>query len=380
MQTSERSVRSALAITASGAVLVLFALSSLDVAARPAAGEGSMPEPATASAPQAPARAQSPENLPRVFLYATGGTISNKQGGRLTVEELIESLPNLNRIARGEGEQFANVASGAMTVAMWLDLSKRINARLKNDADLAGVVVTSGTDTLEELAFFLHLTVRDPRPVVIVGSMRNPSTTGYEGVANLEDGFRVAADPASRGMGALVVLNDEINSAREATKTDARLLNTFSSRGYGVLGTVLDQVEYFRKPIHRSGAGSEFDVSAMSALPRVDVIITYQEAPGDLIEAAVDHGAKGIVIAGAGAGATSGTQSDGIRYALEKGVFVVTTTRTGGGSVGGGRGRGGTTPRVSGGDLQPIKARILLMLALATTGDVGEVQRIFSEY
>jgi L-asparaginase len=118
----------------------------------------------------------------------------------------------------------------------------------------------------------------------------------------------------------------------------------------------------------------------MSALPRVDVIITYQEAPGDLIQAAVDHGAKGIVIAGAGAGATSGTQSDGIRYALEKGVFVVTTTRTGGGSVGGGRGRGGTTPRVSGGDLQPIKARILLMLALATTGDVGEVQRIFSEY
>jgi len=321
------------------------------------------------------------DTLPRVYLFATGGTISNRDGGRLTVDELIKSVPNLSQRVRAEGEQFSNVSSGEITLAQWLDLSRRINDRFKKDADLAGVVVTSGTDTLEELAYFLHLTVRDERPVVVVGSMRNPSTTGYEGVANLEDAFRVAAEPASRGMGAVVVLNDQINAAREVTKTDARLLNTFSSHDYGVLGTVLDRVAYFRKPLKRGGAQSEFDVTKIQALPRVDVILTYQGAPGDLIKAAVDNGAKGIITAGAGAGALSGSQSEGTAYALEKGVYVVSTTRTGGGTVGTGGGRGNANNRrISGDDLQPVKARILLMLAIATTEDVGEIRRIFREY
>jgi L-asparaginase len=326
--------------------------------------------PAQAPAAQGAAR-------PRVHLFATGGTISNRTGGRLTVEELIQSLPNLDRRVQATGEQFANVASGSVTMAMWLDLSRRINARFQQDPGLAGAVVTSGTDTLEELAYFLHLTVRDARPCVVVGSMRNPSTLGYEGAANLEDAFVVAADPASRGKGVLVVLNDEINSAREVTKTDARLLNTFSSRAYGVLGTVFDRVQYFRTPVRRHTADSEFDVAAITELPRVDVILTYQAAPGDLIKAAVDNGAKGVVIAGAGAGATSGTQGEGISYAMGKGAFVVMTTRTGGGSIGGG---GGSSRRIGGDDLQPVKARILLMLALATTSDPAAVQRMFREY
>jgi L-asparaginase len=315
----------------------------------------------------------------------TGGTISNRAGGRMTVDELIKAVPNLDRFVRAEGEQFANVSSGEITLDQWLDLSRRINDRYKKDAELAGVVVTSGTDTLEELAYFLHLTVRDSRPVVVVGSMRNPSTLGYEGAANLEDAFRVAADPASRDKGALVVLNDEINSAREATKTDARLLNTFTSRDYGVLGTIVDRVAYFRKPVKRHTANSEFDVSKITSLPRVDVILTYQGAPGDLIQAAVDAGAKGVVVAGAGAGAMSGSQGQGAAYAVSKGAYVVTTTRTGGGSVGaGGPGRGGAPAapggRVAGDDLQPVKARILLMLAIATTTDANEVRRMFREY
>ena len=319
-----------------------------------------------------------PAKLPRVYLFATGGTISNRTGGRLTVEELIKSVPNLDSKVIAEGEQFANVSSGQITMDQWLSLAKKINERFKKDADLAGVVVTSGTDTLEELAYFLHLTVRDARPVVIVGSMRNPSTTGYEGVANLEDGFVVAGDPASKGMGALVVLNDEINSAREATKTDSQLLSTFTSRDYGVLGTVLSRPVFVRKPVRRHTAQSEFDVDRIQSLPRVDVILTYQGAPGDLIKAAVDNGAKGVVIAGAGVGATSGTQGEGITYATEKGAFVVTTTRTGQGSGGTG-GRSGSR-RIGGDDLQPVKARILLMLALATTSDAAEVQRMFREY
>jgi L-asparaginase len=319
-------------------------------------------------------------SLPKVLLVATGGTISNRSGGRLTVEELLKSVPGLEQRVRAEGEQFLNVASGAVTMAQWLDLARRLNERFKTDTELAGIVVTSGTDTLEELAYFLHLTVRDERPVVVVGSMRNPSQVGYEGVANLDDAFRVAAEPTARGLGTLVVLNDEINSAREVTKTDARRLDTFSSRDYGALGSVVDRVMIFRKPVRRHTAQSEFDVTKIQELPRVDVILTYQGAPGDLIKAAVDAGAKGLVIAGAGAGATSGTQGEGLTYANDKGVFVVSTTRTGGGSVGAGGGRGGTSRRVNGDDLQPVKARILLMLALATTTDVAEVQRIFREY
>lgn len=338
---------------------------------------------AQAQAPAAQAAvAQAPE-LPRVFLFATGGTISNRVGGRLTVEELIASLPNLARYVRAEGEQFANTASSALTLEQWLDLSRRINARFKADPDLAGVVVTSGTDTLEELAYFLHLTVRDERPVVVVGSMRNPSTLGYEGAANLEDAFRAAADPMSRGMGTVVVLNDEINSAREVTKTDALSLDTFQSGRYGVLGVVDSAgVAYYRRTIRRHSAQSEFDVTAITTLPRVDVVYTYQGATGDVIQAVADAGARGIVLATAGAGATSGTQGQGVTYATGKGVFVVTTTRAGQGRIaGGGGGRGGApTYRIAGDDLTPIKARILLMLAIATTTDGAEIQRMFREY
>ena len=266
---------------------------------------------------QKPAPAAQPTSLPRVRLIATGGTISNRDEGRLTAEELVKSIPDVDRYARPEFEQFANVSSGALTLDQWLDLSRRINTLLKDDADLSGIVVTSGTDTLEETAYFLHLTVRSDKPVVVVGSMRNPSTLGYEGAANLLDAYRVAADPSSRGKGVLVVLNDEINSAREVTKTDARRLETFQSRGYGVLGVVdPDRVAFYRTVVKRHTKTSEFDVTSVEALPRVDIALVYQGASGDVIKAMVDQGAKGIVIASAGAGALSGTQSEGIEYAF----------------------------------------------------------------
>jgi L-asparaginase len=340
---------------------------------------GAAPGVADLSARQAAQAAQAEAPRPRVHLFATGGTISNRQGGRLTADELLASVPSLERYVRASGEQFSNTSSGGLTLEQWLNLSKAINTKFEADPDLAGVVVTVGTDTLEELAYFLHLTIRDERPVVVVGAMRNPSTLGYEGAANLEDAFRVAAEPASRGMGALVVLNDEINSAREATKTDARRLDTFTSRRLGVLGVAdQDGVAYYRKPVKRHSAASEFDVTSIDRLPRVDVILTYQGAPGDLIAAAIDAGARGIVIAGAGAGATSGTQGQAIRDAIDKQIFVISSTRTGSGRVTGG-GRGGSY-RIPGDDLQPIKARILLMLALTVTSDPDEVRRIMGEY
>jgi L-asparaginase len=338
--------------------------------------------------------------LPKVRLVATGGTISNRNGGRLTAEELVASMPGLDRYVRPEAEQFSNTSSGALTLKQWLDLSRRINTVFKEEPDLSGVVVTSGTDTLEETAYFLDLTVRSEKPVVVVGSMRNPSTLGYEGAANLLEGFRVAASPDARGKGVLVVLNDEINAARDVTKTDALRLGTFQSRGYGLLGVVdSDRVVFYRSLLKRHTGASEFDVSGIDELPRVDVVMVYQGASGDVIKAIVDQGARGIVIASAGAGATSGTQGQGIQYAIEKGVFVVTSTRTGSGRIAArGRGTAATTTtsndgdaapaparpasdrRIAAEDLAPLKARILLMLALTRTTDGSEIQRMFTEY
>jgi len=217
------------------------------------------------------------QDVPRVRLVATGGTISNKTGGRLTAEELVNLMPGIERYAKPEYEQFANVASGEMTLDQWLGLAKRLNQLFAADPGLAGLVVTSGTDTLEELAYFLDLTVRSDKPVVVVGSMRNPSTLGYEGAANLLEGFRVAASPDARGKGALVVLNDEINAAREVTKTDALRLNTFQTRGYGILG-VVDAIAW-RSIARRSSVRrrrASFDISAIDKLPRVDVILVYE--------------------------------------------------------------------------------------------------------
>ena len=353
------------------------------------AQSSSPPTPAPGTAPAA--AAQPAAEAPRVRLIATGGTISNRLGGRLTAQELVASIPTLGRYARAEFEQFANTSSAQLTIEQWLALARRINQLFKEDAGLSGVVVSSGTDTLEELAYFLNLTVRSDKPVAVVGSMRNPSELGYEGAANLLEGFRVAATPAARGRGVMVVLNDEITAAREATKTDALRLHTFQTRGYGVLGVVDDdRVVFYRKVEKRHTAQSEFDVQSMTALPRVDVILTYQGAPADLIKAAVDHGAKGIVIATAGAGAPSGTQGEGMSYAREKGVFVVTTTRAGSGRIAA-RPRAAPNPApsgtadprergIQGEDLAPIKARILLMLALATTQNAAEIQRMFTEY
>lgn len=367
---------------------VLRATLILTVFAGPGLGAcaaSSRAHPETQAAP--PAQGTPPSStsiaLPRVRLVATGGTISNRSGGRLTAEELVSALPGIERYVRPEFEQFSNVASGALTLKQWIALANRINDLFREDADLAGIVVTSGTDTLEETAYFLDLTVRSEKPVVVVGSMRNPSTLGYEGAANLLEGYRVAGDPASRNKGVLVVLNDEINGAREVTKTDAHRLDTFESREYGFLGVVdADRIVYYRDVVKRHTSRSEFDVSLLEGLPRVDIILTYQGASGDVIKAVVDQGAKGIVIAAAGAGATSGTQEEGIRYATDKGVIVVITTRTGGGRIAF-RNRGSSSgPRlqIQGEDLAPVKARILLMLALTKTQDAAEIQRMFTEY
>ena len=327
--------------------------------------------------------------LPHVHLVTTGGTIANARTGRLSVEELAASMPDLHRVAKLTYEQFANQPSASLTLAQWLQLSHRINALLAGDSTLHGVIVTSGTDTMEELAFFLHLTVRDDRPVVVTGAMRRPHWPGYEGTANLFQAIRVAASTEARGHGVLVVMNDEINSARDVTKTDAQRLHTFRSGDHGLVGIVdADSVVFYRDVPKRHTRSSEFDVALVKELPLVEIILVYQGASGSLIRAAVDEGAKAIVLAGAGAGGVAATQVDALQYALDKGVVLIRGSRTGSGRVFRSEPASDAPPvalrlraaSIPTGDHTPVKARILTMLALTRTDSRAELERIFREY
>ena len=337
-----------------------------------------------------PVQAREPRSIrerPAVRLVTTGGTIANRAGGRLTADELVALIPSLDRHAVVETEQFANLPSSSLTVDQWLALARRLNAHFAERPDLAGIVVTSGTDTLEETAYFLNLTVKSDRPVVVVGAMRMPDDPGYDGAANLLHGVRVAASPASRGRGVVVVLNNQIHAARDARKTHAQRLDSFDSGPHGVLGVVdADRIVYYRRPGRRHTRRTEFDVSALARLPRVDILMSYLGAPGDLITAARERGAEGLVIAAGGAGSTTPSQLDAISALIEDGVVVVVTTRTGAGRVPARRPRLDEPDppfapnRVAGEDLSPVKARVLLMLALTKTRDGAEIQRMFSVY
>lgn len=337
---------------------------------------------ATGSYQRLSSRSLDTADAPRVRLIATGGTIAARPGGsRLTAQELVESVPGLPRYVRAEWEQFSNVPSTALAVDQWLQLARRLNELFAGDRSLAGIVVATGTDTLEELAYFLNLTVRTSRPVVVVGSMRMAGAPGSDGPANLLSAFRTAADESSADKGVLVVMNDEINSARDVVKTDAQRLDTFQSRHYGVLGVVdPDRVVFNRQPVKRHTVRSEFDVRDVSELPRVDIVLFYQGATPDLVRAAIDFGAKGLVIAVAGADTTAGSLGTGLTYAARQRVPVVLSTRTGEGRIASPSGDAVLLDYIAGEDLSPLKARILLTLALTRTRAPTEIQRMFREY
>ncbi len=328
---------------------------------------------------------------PRVHLVATGGSIAKRDSGRLTADQLVAIAPGLEQHARVKTEQFRNLSSSSLTLDDWVALSRRIQGLLDHDHGLAGVVVTSGTDTLEELAYFLHLTITDGRPVVVVGSMRTPDAAGYDGGANLVAAVRASVARHARGRGVLVVMNGDIHSAREVAKTDADRVPAFESRGAGRLGVVEpNRVRFERTGDKRHTVSSEFGGASYSVLPRVDIVLFYQGASGDLIQAAIDRGAQGIVVAVAGADASGGTMGPAIARGAIAGVPIVLSTRTGSGRI---RVPGAEQARLAGAtdveperyvigaeDLPPLKARILLMLALTRTENPREIQRMFTEY
>lgn len=329
------------------------------------------------------------QQLPVVVVMSTGGTIAGRGGstmslseyksGQIMGSELIAAVPEVKQYADVRVEQISNVGSTNMSIAIWRKLAERINALFDQDANVAGVVITHGTNTLEETAYFLNLTVRHDRPVVLVGSQRPATALSADGPLNLVNAVRAAAARESRGKGVLVVMNDEINAARDVTKSNTYRVETFRSGELGFLGYVdQDQVAYYRQPTKRHTARSEFDIKAMKDLPKVEIVYAYAEPANPVvIDALVKSGARGIVIVGTGAGGMSDPEKAAAKAAPDT-VFV-RSNRTGNGRV---------IPRkeyddmgmIAGDNLNPQKARILLMLALAVTRDPKELRRIFAEY
>jgi L-asparaginase len=335
----------------------------------------------------AAAASAQPTNAPKpaVLVLATGGTISNTGGGdslRRTGSELVTAIPRLASYATVTAEQFSNVASGAITTDQWRALAKRIHDATSRPDGAAAVIVTHGTDTMEETAFFLDLTVSGCAPVILTGAMRRATDTGADGPANLLNAVRAAVSPDARGRGTMVLMNDLVFAARDVTKLNTTRPDAFGAPYLGPLGVVDPDTVAFHRPRATTACHeAPFDVDRLPALPRVEIIESYIGADSVLIDAAIAAGAKGLVIAGVGRGGMTPAQGRAIRRAAQRGIFVVTSSRTGSGRVDSGadlsRWKPGEGALIGAGDLNPQKARILLMLALARGGDAKQIVGAF---
>jgi L-asparaginase len=328
---------------------------------------------------------------PKIKILATGGTIAGAQtsstevgykSGSFSVDDLIKAVPHLGDLADLSGEQVANIGSQTMNHEVWLKLAARVNAVLQGDTD--GVVITHGTDTMEETAYFLSLVVKSDKPVVLVGSMRPATATSADGPANLYNAVALAASSEAHGLGPLVVLNDEIHYAREAQKMNSTSLNTFQSPNRGRAGVMnVGTIHLFSKNTAKHTTKSDFSVDGktIADLPRVEVVYSYANLGPEIINFLVKDGAKGIVLAGVGDGNSTDAAIAALSDAAKKGVAVVRATRTGSGLV---------VRNVEVDDdklgfitsmeLSPQKARILLMLGLMKTSDPKKLQQYFMEY
>lgn len=326
--------------------------------------------------------------LPKVAILATGGTIAGTaasseqltgyKAGVLTAEQLIDAVPGIKTLATITAEQIANVDSSQMTVAIWIKLAKRINEILAGDVD--GIVVTHGTDTMEETAYFLNLVVKSKKPVVVVGSMRPATAISADGPLNLLEAVAVAASPSSVGKGVMVALNGSINGARDVTKTNTVEVDTFKSIDLGSLGYVVQNRPMFYKTSARKHtADSEFDIAKLDELPKVEIVYSYVNAGPEAAQGVAAGKPAGIVSGGVGDGLIFGAVEKVLLDAQRAGVVIVRSSRVG---------TGVTTHEadddskhfVTADNLNPQKARILLMLALTVTKDAAEIQRMFDTY
>jgi L-asparaginase len=332
-------------------------------------------------------------NLPRIAVIGTGGTISSLGDGsldvlnypdfgqKLTCEALLDKFPETRLVAEAVPVTYRQVGSTALGPEDWLELRRMIHQVAKDDPAVAGFVIPHGTATLEETGFFLNLTLATPQPVVMVGAQRPASALGTDAGTNLVNALQVAGSPEARGKGVLAVLNNEIHPARDVVKTSTYRVQTFRSLDFGALGHVDgDGVQFYRAPLRAHMPDTEFAARDLALpLPRVDIVLSYAGADTALVDAAIGAGAKGIVSAGFAPGSPTPAQQDALVAAAKAGIVVVQCSRAASGRVAPRR-RLAETGIVAGEDFSPQKARILLMLLLTTTHDVGEIQAAFQRY
>jgi len=330
--------------------------------------------------------------LPKIKVLATGGTIAGAQAtqadagyksGAFSVDDLIKAVPQLKNIAEMSGEQVANIGSQTMNYEVWLKLAARVNEVLQSD-DVDGVVITHGTDTMEETAYFLSLVVKSDKPVVLVGSMRPATAISADGPINLYNAVALAGSPQAKGRGPLVVLNDTIHYAREAQKMHTTHMDTFESPNRGIAGVMnTGKANFYSYISTRHTTNSEFSIEGLTAanMPRVVVVYSYVNLGGEIIDALVANGVKGIVLAGVGDGNTTDAALAALARAAQKGVAVVRCSRTGSGIVDRNvEVNDDKLGLIAGMELSPQKARILLTLGLTKTSDVKRLQQFFYEY
>jgi L-asparaginase len=327
---------------------------------------------------------------PNIVILATGGTIagaaatgtqSGYTSGQVTIDAMINSVPGIKDLANLKGEQVANVGSQDMSFDIMLKLAKRINELLASP-DVDGVVVTHGTDTMEETAYFLNLTVKSDKPVVMVGSMRPSTAVSADGPLNLYNAVGVAADPKAKGRGVLVVMNDQIQGAHSLTKTSTTAVETFQSPLRGVVGvSAYGKNDFYNNPPWRHTTSSQFDVTNVTKIPRVDIVYADADMPPDLIDDSVKNGAKGIVIAGVGNGNMHKASVEAAARAVQEGVVVVRASRVPTGTVGRNvEVKDDQLGFVASDELNPQKARILLSLALLKPHTPQQIQEMFYSY
>ena len=339
-------------------------------------------------------QSQTGKPLPTVVVLSTGGTIAGKGGattalseyksGTILGEDLVNAVPEIKQYANVKVEQVVNVGSPNLTLDNWLTIANRVNAIFAGDPNVAGIVITHGTNTMEETAYFLNLTVKHDRPVVLVGSQRPATAISADGPLNLLSAIRTAGAPVSRGKGVLIVMNDEINGARDVTKSNTYRAEAFRSGELGFLGYVdPDQVVFYRTSTKRHTMQSEFDVSGIKRFPRVDIVYSYIEPDTSAINNLATGGARGIIFAGTGAGGISDLEKAAVSAINSSAAAVkpilIRSNRTGNGRVIA-RTDYDKLNMIPADNLSPHKARILLMLALLKTSDGNEIRRIFSEY
>ncbi|MGD2032007.1 MAG: type II asparaginase [Gammaproteobacteria bacterium] len=328
---------------------------------------------------------------PRIAILATGGTIAGAQpdtsepgykAGSVSVDAILAAVPGLSDIAEFDGEQVANIGSQDMNDAVWLKLARRIN-EIEAEGKIDGIVITHGTDTYEETAYFLNLMVKTDMPIVLVGSMRPSTAISADGPMNIYNGVVVATLPEARGRGVLAMMNDDLHYARRVTKTNTTHLDTMKSPNGGRAGTCdTGKCTLFGPTAKRHTTGSEFSLPAdLTALPDVAIIYAHANLDDRLIKGAAAAGAKGIVVAGVGDGNMTQPALDALAELAKQGVVVVRSSRVGSGIVK--RNVEVDDDKlgfVAAMDLNPQKARILLQAALLTTTDPAEIQRMFTEY